>query len=713
MTVMGAVPPMIVDGIAETDGNYGPQGPAGPQGIQGETGEQGEQGIQGPVGPEGPQGIQGVPGPIGPQGEQGVKGDTGPQGPIGPEGAGIDIQGTVPHAPDDLPPTGEPGDAWMSADDGHMWAWDDDTNTWVDLGKVQGPAGPQGPIGETGPQGATGPQGEPGPVGATGVQGPIGPPGAKGDKGDQGIQGPQGPQGIQGVPGTDGSLTPHAIKHASGGTDEILNINAARLTSGLLPDARLSTRVAFKDIDNYFSAQHFGSGSFFQGANSLIVLFATAAPVNKRSWRLVHYGDASGALQLQPMTDDQTGVNQNYYWTQDGIFYAPTLSTNNFNASYINSGTIPDARLSANVPLKSTPNIFTQPQYIQSGNPSLYLYDVAQPANLRNWRIMNQSQTLIFYAQDDGESGWVNTMNINRVGDVSITRHLGVTGYLNVGNAAGNVALKNVSNSFLAAQDISCVNPILSLLDTVGPANLKRYSLLVTNGNFYIQTYTDAGGWQSNALQLDYTGNLSIGGGLTCGGARINSSFAQITFNENTQPVDKKIFRIYGYSQTFNIDSVNDAITVAYAGFQMNRDGVVSMAGQPRTYMTKTSPSAPGSGQTYIVGWENVGYNVGGCWTGGSLATRFTANINGTYVVSATVNWQANAAGYRQVAIVKSSGEVIANTYLPAAPGGVPTLVCVSAVSWMYAGEYIYLHTVQGSGLDLQVAAEMRWTKVS
>src|SRR6187431_773104 len=137
MTVIGAVPPMIVDGIAETDGNYGPTGP------------------QGPIGPTGPQGPQGD------KGDQGIQGDP---------GAGIDIQGTVPHAPDDLPPTGEPGDAWMSADDGHMWAWDDDTNTWVDLGKVQGPAGPQGPIGETGPRCNWRTRGKPPPRGDTGAQ---------------------------------------------------------------------------------------------------------------------------------------------------------------------------------------------------------------------------------------------------------------------------------------------------------------------------------------------------------------------------------------------------------------------------------------------------------------------------------------------------------------------------------------------------------------
>lgn len=56
----------------------------------------------------------------------------------------------------------------------------------IDLGPVQGPAGPTGPKGETGAQGPAGPQGKQGP------QGDRGPQGATGPKGEQGLQGPPG-----------------------------------------------------------------------------------------------------------------------------------------------------------------------------------------------------------------------------------------------------------------------------------------------------------------------------------------------------------------------------------------------------------------------------------------------------------------------------------------------------------------------------------------
>jgi hypothetical protein len=57
----------------------GTQGPQGPQGIQGEQGEQGIQGEQGEVGPTGPQGDKG---------DKGDTGDIGPQGPQGEPGIG-------------------------------------------------------------------------------------------------------------------------------------------------------------------------------------------------------------------------------------------------------------------------------------------------------------------------------------------------------------------------------------------------------------------------------------------------------------------------------------------------------------------------------------------------------------------------------------------------------------------------------------------------
>ena len=149
--------------------------------------------IQGPPGPAGPQGDEGTPGEPGPQGfpgPQGPPGAQGPQGIEGPQGTGLTIQGTVPTS-DLLPITGAAdGDAWIASDTGHLWVWDEQTQSWIDAGPVVGPPGPIGPIG---------PQGLEGPMGPQGLPGPPGPEGLQGEKGDTGEAGPPGPFGASAV----------------------------------------------------------------------------------------------------------------------------------------------------------------------------------------------------------------------------------------------------------------------------------------------------------------------------------------------------------------------------------------------------------------------------------------------------------------------------------------------------------------------------------
>lgn len=178
-------------------------GPAGPQGPSGATGPPGATGATGPAGPTGPTGPQGIQGPTGPQGATGADGPQGSDGPQGPPGVAVTIVGSVPDS-GSLPPTGNPGDGWIAQDTGHLWVWDEDTQTWIDVGLIQGPPGEQGEQGAQGPQGPIGPggpQGTEGEVGATGPQGPAGQDGANGAVGATGPQGDTGPEGPIGPAG--------------------------------------------------------------------------------------------------------------------------------------------------------------------------------------------------------------------------------------------------------------------------------------------------------------------------------------------------------------------------------------------------------------------------------------------------------------------------------------------------------------------------------
>ena len=234
-------------------GDTGPQGEPGPEGPKGDPGDPGPQGPQGPAGQDGAPGEQGPKGDPGPQGEPGPKGDTGPEGPQGPQGVPgkdgtsfqvlgrYDTLGNLTEAH----PTGTAGDAYAVGEETtDIYIWDVDSNTWENIGPLEGPTGPQGEQGpkgdpgDQGPQGPAGEDGQPGPAGqaatitvgstTTGAPGtqaqvtntgtenaaifnftiPQGEQGPKGDTGPQGEQGVKGDTGPQGTPGPQGDPGP-------------------------------------------------------------------------------------------------------------------------------------------------------------------------------------------------------------------------------------------------------------------------------------------------------------------------------------------------------------------------------------------------------------------------------------------------------------------------------------------------------------------------
>lgn len=257
--IQGPAGPTGAAGAQGPQGIQGPVGPIGPAGPQGEQGPEGPQGQIGPVGPqgeigpEGQKGDQGDPGPalnpmgeldliselpvsankgdlwfvgednsfhvydgsafqtygpvIGPVGPSGPAGPEGPQGDQGVPGIPANPKGLIPSE-NDLPSTALVGDFYVTQDTGTGFIWDG--TTWVNLGVLRGPEGPQGvqgPEGIQGPVGPTGPQGPDGEIGPQGETGPMGPAGEQGPQGIQGPIGPTGPQGDigpQGIPGTDG-----------------------------------------------------------------------------------------------------------------------------------------------------------------------------------------------------------------------------------------------------------------------------------------------------------------------------------------------------------------------------------------------------------------------------------------------------------------------------------------------------------------------------
>lgn len=195
---------LSVKGVQGPKGDKGDPGEKGDPGPQGIPGEPGVDGSVGPQGEPGPKGDTGNTGPQGPQGEPGPQGDPGPKGETGEQGTGVTIKGSF-DTEDQLPATGESGDAYLVGGDLFVW----DGTSWVNVGTIKGPKGDTGPKGAQGPKGDTGaigPKGDPGVTGPTGPKGDTGAKGAQGPKGDTGATGPAGPQGEPGTPADTSKL---------------------------------------------------------------------------------------------------------------------------------------------------------------------------------------------------------------------------------------------------------------------------------------------------------------------------------------------------------------------------------------------------------------------------------------------------------------------------------------------------------------------------
>jgi microcystin-dependent protein len=102
-------------------------------------------------------GTEGQRGQTGPQGTPGLNGQKGDKGDKGDAGETLKVSGAVINKAG-LPATPSPLTVLITQDDSHLWIYDPTSSAasavvpigWVDMGKVQGPAGPQGIAGATG-----------------------------------------------------------------------------------------------------------------------------------------------------------------------------------------------------------------------------------------------------------------------------------------------------------------------------------------------------------------------------------------------------------------------------------------------------------------------------------------------------------------------------------------------------------------------------------
>lgn len=325
--------------------------------------------------------------------------------------------------------------------------------------------------------------------------------------------------------------------------------------------------------------------------------------------------------------------------------------------------------LFANMARRDAANTFTAPgssvfRLQQSTQPNLEFYSSSSEVDGKLWRITgNVNGPLTFQALSDNGSGLglgLPSLSLYRDGSAAIGLDLTVNG------TGGNVALRNVQNTFLDIQTIESTTPTLILNKTNEPADARRWHIANTSQLLKFSTYNDAGGLQTDVLSLNRNGDVTIVGGLSVVGTtgnvaltnRFNNFVANqqielqdpaLYFKDTSEPANLKTFRVWNSAQLFLIDTMDDAGGFLGRPLSLNRAGNLTCAG------TFTAVGSIGSN---VNQWRSSLHNDGGyiypgrADAGGALQTSFYLAGNNSYGL------YTNTGLYLESAIWASSFDV-------------------------------------------------------
>lgn len=210
-------------------------------------------------------------------------------------------------------------------------------------------------------------------------------------------------------PAGGGAPAAHHATHETGGSDAITALSGAVLTSGTVSDARLSANVPLKPSANVFTTT--------QEVQPNVLLRNTGTAVNQRLWNIA---SAGRDLLVGPVTDDGlTNRPGDLVLQGGGNVIAGGLGTTPLNATQLTSGTVPDARLSANVPLLNASNVFTGA--IQELGVALRVRNATPPANARLWQAYTtNSGSFGVSAFDDAGATEAFALILSRTGSLTL-----------------------------------------------------------------------------------------------------------------------------------------------------------------------------------------------------------------------------------------------------------------------------------------------------
>lgn len=582
----------------------------------------------------------------------------------------ITITGSVPSAPN-LPPTGDPGDAYIAIDTGHLWIWDESTGTWVDAGPVQGPPGVSGVPGPQGPQGDPGPEGPEGPTGATGAQGPQGVPGADGAQGPIGPQGvpgtpgpagadgaagpigpegPTGPQGPQGLPGTVG---PHAPTHETGGADPILHLAGSVIDTGTVADARLTPNVL------KHPAGYPGGATTFLRADGT---FATPTAGVPGAHQATHGSGGSDEIL-------------------------------NISAVRLTVGELPDARLSANV-LKHGGGY--------PGGSATFLRADGTFAAPPGGAIAPHATTHNTGGSDPITALAATVLTTGLLPDarlaVNVLRHA-------AGYPGGTTTFLRADGSF-AAPGGGAPAAHRTTHETGGADALQALSAAILTSGLLPDARL------SSNVPLKNAANVFTQGQTVPNVQVTNPAVPFIGLNATGEPVDQRSFQAVVVAQMLTLRPVNDAFTTAGPGIELNRSGFINGSGQVRASVFRNNPLNISSATLEAINFDVDFFDVGSHPDGGT-ALIVPAGGAGTYLVNATVVYAQFAGGIRMCRIRKNGAGEEAVNFVPSAGSGINTTPSAQAIVQLSVGDFLEVIAFHDAASPLNVAgSRFQWIKM-
>ena len=147
----------------------------------------------------------------------------------------------------------------------------------------------------------------------------------------------------------------NAANSFSGDGTGLTALNASNLGSGTVPDTRLSANIPQLNANQTFT----GGNTFNDSGNSFTGNGAGLTALNASSLATGTMPDLRLSSNVAQLGANQTFTGANNFNNAGNIFTGNGLGLTALNASSLGSGTVPDARLSTNVPqLKSQTNVF-------------------------------------------------------------------------------------------------------------------------------------------------------------------------------------------------------------------------------------------------------------------------------------------------------------------------------------------------------------------